>query len=233
MKKRLVHNILKIISHIYVKLFLIFANVKISSSVFLFNRLKISGSNSFFCQEGIVYKCGVRIRGRRNTVEIRGGLYHSQLNVMGSGNTVHVLDGVKIIRGNIVIKGDNLELIIGPDTTSLKGVFILMGKSNHIWIGKECMLADGANIWASDSHPIFNITDLSEPVNPSTPIEIGDHVWMGKDSVILKGTKIGNDAIIGMKSVVTKDVPEATIVAGNPARQIKSGVTWDRNHISI
>ncbi len=50
---------------------------------------------------------------------------------------------------------------------------------------------------------------------------IGNDVWIGQFAIIKQGVKIGNGAVIGMASVVTKDVPSYTIVAGNPARLIR------------
>jgi acetyltransferase-like isoleucine patch superfamily enzyme len=55
----------------------------------------------------------------------------------------------------------------------------------------------------------------------SKPIIVKDKVWIGFDVTILKGVVIGEGAVIGAKSVVTKDVPAWTIVAGNPARVVK------------
>lgn len=54
------------------------------------------------------------------------------------------------------------------------------------------------------------------------PIHVGDDVWIGGNSVILPGITIGNNSVVGAGSVVTKDVPEDVVVAGNPAKVIKN-----------
>ena len=57
---------------------------------------------------------------------------------------------------------------------------------------------------------------------PMAPVRIDDHVWVGQDAVILKGVNIGKGAIIGAFSVVTRDVEPWTVVAGNPARVVRT-----------
>ena len=54
------------------------------------------------------------------------------------------------------------------------------------------------------------------------PVRLGDRVWVGCRTIILKGVTIGDDAVIGAGSVVTKDVPENVVAAGNPCRVIRS-----------
>lgn len=56
----------------------------------------------------------------------------------------------------------------------------------------------------------------------SRPIVIGNNVWIGAGAIILPGVKVGDNAVIGAGSVVTKDVEENTVVAGNPAKPIKT-----------
>lgn len=80
-------------------------------------------------------------------------------------------------------------------------------------IGAECLIVD------SDFHGI----PLGEG-NPtrSASIEIGNNVFIGTRSIILKGVKIGNRAVIGAGSVVTSNIPENSLAAGNPARVIRT-----------
>ena len=62
--------------------------------------------------------------------------------------------------------------------------------------------------------------------NKTKPIFIGDHVWIGANSTILKGVSIGDGAIVAAGAVVTKDVKPNTIVAGCPAKEIKEIKEW-------
>ncbi len=84
----------------------------------------------------------------------------------------------------------------------------------HVFIGENVIIRD------SDEHYI----DSSKP--KSKPIKIGDNVWIGTGSIILKGVIIGDGAVIAAGSVVTKNVEEYTMVAGVPAVVKKRGVKW-------
>jgi len=84
---------------------------------------------------------------------------------------------------------------------------------NHTMIGAECLITD------SDFHG-FPLGE-NRPVQ-TAPVEIGDYVFIGTRSIVLKGVKIGNKAVIGAGSVVASDIPENCIAAGNPARVIRS-----------
>ena len=72
---------------------------------------------------------------------------------------------------------------------------------------------------------LITINHDPDPENRSAtygrPIVLEDKVWIGINSTILQGVTIGYGAIVGAQSVVTRDVPPMTIVAGNPARIIK------------
>jgi acetyltransferase-like isoleucine patch superfamily enzyme len=107
---------------------------------------------------------------------------------------------------------------IGAQTYLNRGVEIHCASS--VTIGAECAIAWGVLIMDNDAHSINGVYGRS-------PITIGNHVWVGQGARILKGVSIGDGAIVGAGSVVTKDVPAATVVAGSPARAIASNVRWD------
>lgn len=77
----------------------------------------------------------------------------------------------------------------------------------------------------TDSHTILDMQ--KNKINENKEIIIGDHVWIGCRSIILKGTKIPDNSIIGAGSLVTKELQnENTIFTGNPIKAIKSDISW-------
>lgn len=105
-------------------------------------------------------------------------------------------------------------------------------------MGKFCSIACGAKfLFTSANHtqrslstypfPIFfeewdlNEKDITSAWDRKGDIIIGSDVWIGYEAVIMSGVTIGDGAIIGARSVVTKDIPPYTIVGGVPARQIR------------
>jgi len=93
---------------------------------------------------------------------------------------------------------------------------------NHIKIGNDVLIADQVTIRDSDNHNIEY-----EGYEKSKPINIGNHVWIGMRSTILKGVTIGDGAIIAAGALVTKDVPPHCLVGGVPAEIIKKNVIWN------
>jgi acetyltransferase-like isoleucine patch superfamily enzyme len=112
---------------------------------------------------------------------------------------------------------ENSLIEIG-DNTRINGASI--HATNKITIGKNCLIAANVTIIDSDGHGrAVSERSLSNPESSSVIIE--DNVWIGINSIILKGVKIGENSIIGAGSVVTKSIPPNSVVAGNPARIVK------------
>lgn len=86
--------------------------------------------------------------------------------------------------------------------------------------------SDNIHIWGSDTH---TITDASgKIINWGKFVEIGSHVWIGTGVTILKNTKIPSGTIVGAHSVVSgcKIKEENCIIAGSPAKVVKTNVIW-------
>lgn len=127
------------------------------------------------------------------------------------------------------IKHDNIH--IGEYTYGMPYVILNTNKC-HVYIGKFCSIAEKVTIITANhradwitTYPFGWLID-SIPKNPDHPIpkgdiRIGNDVWIGLGAIILPGIAIGDGAIIGAGSVVTKDVDDYEIVAGNPARHIR------------
>ena len=93
----------------------------------------------------------------------------------------------------------------------------------NINIGNNVAISENVLIRDSDSHHI--IYNGKEEKN-TKPINISDNVWIGEGATILKGVTIGKNSVVAAGAVVTKNVPDNTIVAGIPAKVVKNDICW-------
>lgn len=175
----------------------------------------------------------LNVSGEKNHLLLSGKIVNTNILVDGNGNIVTIGQNTIINNSHIVVKGEGLKVIIEDNVSIGSNCWIVsMGKDCHITIGKGSMIADDVDIWASDTHPIKDV-DSGKIVNHSGNIDIGIHCWIGKKTCILKNVTLGDNSIVGMGSVVTRDVSQNTVVAGNPAKPLKQDVLWERNHIKV
>ena len=134
-----------------------------------------------------------------------------------------------MVNGEIIFECENASVQVG-DNTFIGGSKLIC--SEKIIVGNDVLIAWGCTIVDHNSHAIeFSLrkNDVSEwkagrkkwTYVDQKEIVICDKSWVGFNSIILKGVTVGEGAIIGAGSVVTKDVPSWTIVGGNPARVIR------------
>lgn len=96
-------------------------------------------------------------------------------------------------------------------------------------IGDNCQLAPNVAIYTA-GHPVHPVSRNSG-YEYGKEITIGDNVWIGGNAVICPGVHIGNNVVIGAGSVVTKDVPDWVIAAGNPCRVLRKITEQDRRKL--
>ncbi len=117
--------------------------------------------------------------------------------------------------------GDGPKLIIG-DGTAIQFYFHC-GAAGRVTIGRNVLV--GGRVYITDHDHSYEEPDLSARESPRlkvAPVDIGDGAFLGEGCVILKGVRIGKRAVVAANAVVTRDVPDFTVVAGVPARIIKS-----------
>jgi len=91
---------------------------------------------------------------------------------------------------------------------------------NRIDIGDNVMLAPNVQIYTA-GHPIEVKGRVEEGIEFGLPIKIGHNVWIGGGAIICPGVTIGDNSVIGAGAVVTKDIPDNVVAAGNPCKVIK------------
>ena len=133
------------------------------------------------------------------------------------------------IRSNPIGRNQKCILSVSNKGTLIIGNNVGMSCSsivcmNEITIGNNVMFGGGCCIYDSDFHPIdpAKRTSLQNEFTNHNSVLIGDNVFIGAHSTILKGVSIGENSVIGACSVVTKSIPCNEIWAGNPAKYIKS-----------
>ena len=136
-----------------------------------------------------------------------------------------------MVKGRITVRG---KVSVGDKVTFTRGSALCAYQNGVIKMGNH-VYYNGGEIISTLSVEIGNYVVINNGTliidhngygldgNPEVkkPVKIGDHVWIGIGATILKGVTVGDNSVVGAGAVVTKDVEPNTIVAGNPAREIR------------
>ncbi len=169
--------------------------------------------------------------------------YASSSNKMESGKIIRIQPVHLLGRGRIIAEG-NVKIGYFPsplfmntcahieartatasinigDGTHLNNNFVAIAEHTMISIGKNCKIGTSVEMLDSDFHGI-NLADRSRSRPEwAKPVVVGDNVFIGSNTRILKGVTIGSGSVIANSSVVTRDIPSNVIAGGNPAKVIK------------
>lgn len=172
-------------------------------------------------------------------------LENSQIKFIGKNNVLYIDGDVKLVNSSFEFRGDNsIVYICGTqDTITLdvkiynnsvfyvgkeiwinKGIKIVISEQTNVFFGNDCLISYDTCIRTGDPHLVYDCKN-HERINHSKSLYVGDHVWIGQNVMLLKGTKIGSGSIIGAMSLVTGKLYKSNcIYGGNPVKKIKEDV---------
>lgn len=143
------------------------------------------------------------------------------------------LDLHHIILGNHVVIGKNAWIQTTPskgkvphieirDNTHI-GRNVMISAASSVLIGKSCLISYNVSIIDHDHRfTRESSSPMQSGISPPKDIVIGNYTFIGAHSFITKGVQLGKHCIVGANSVVTRSFPAFSVIAGNPARKIKS-----------
>ena len=183
--------------------------------------------------KGLIKNADCKNVGRDNCISIDAGasLCNCKFYFKGNKNHLHVKCGTHLENVIFWFEDDNNSIEIGESVTS-EGVLELAAcESKSIKVGDDCMFSYGIHIRTTDSHSIIDSKD--NRINYGVDISIGNHVWVGAESMILKGSVIPDNCVIGARSMVTSSLraDSNSMIVGSPAKVIKDNINWKRERI--
>lgn len=183
--------------------------------------------------KGIVYGIKCNNNGTNNVVIVDAGasLTNCKLYFKGNNNQIHVSCGTHLENVTFWLEDDNNYIDIGKMVSSEGNLELATCEGKKITIGDDCMFSYGIHVRTTDSHSILDTT--GKRINPGADISIGNHVWIGADVMILKGTYVPDECVIGARSMVTSSVKADvnSMIAGMPAKVIKKNISWKRERV--
>lgn len=186
-----------------------------------------------------------------NRISVKGIRIKTMIQVSGGGNSVTVMPNSVLKRAKIFIHGNNNRVVVDSNAY-LEGTVVHIEDNNclieigertfigpshlactedgrSIVIGKDCMFSSNINVRTGDSHSIVDME--GKRINPAQSVSIGDYCWIGEGAKIMKGVTLQKDTIVASGAIVTRSFTSNCILAGNPAKVIKEGVSWDKKRI--
>lgn len=196
------------------------------------NKIRVSGGNTIRVEGALLRNTSIAIRGTGNSLVIKGPsrLTECSIFVNGDNNDVLVSERTRLRMAELHVEDDGNQILVGEGTTIDGQAHLAAIEGTSITIGSDCMISSGVHIATGDSHSILD--ECGTRINPSKSIVIGSHVWVGTRAVILKGGDVADHSVVGAGALVTQSFGEPhVILAGNPARVIRSGIDWSRERI--
>jgi len=181
-------------------------------------------------QGAFLKKTNFSIKGKHTSIFCgeKSRLNNCLFHINGDNIKIHIGENCILSNLELWIEDNNGEIKIGSNTT-VEGGHFAATEGEKIIIGSDCMFSSNIQIRNGDSHPTFDVVS-GKRLNYASSIRIGDHVWLGYNSTILKGSVIASNSIVGTGAIVSgKCIDENSIYVGTPAKKVKESIRWERH----
>lgn len=180
-------------------------------------------------QNVLIRGCSVHRNGGGNFLSVEEGamLTDCQFSIYGNNNRIIIHKDVRLNNIAFWMEDNNNLIEIGCNSSMEGQSQLAVCESTSIIIGEDCMFSNQVNFSTTDSHAIEDLE--GNRINPAKDIQIGNHVWIGQKTLVLKGSSVADNCIVGAYSLVNKKLTETnSIYAGHPAHKVKEGINWNR-----
>jgi len=127
---------------------------------------------------------------------------------------------------NMEFHDDNGRVEFGDEVVCINGEVHVTG--GEVRVGNRCLMAGAVVFYAGDGHAILSYPQRDVLNARPGPIIIGEHCWLGREAIFLKGAMLQDDTIVGCRAVVTRSFKDGHVaIAGVPGRVVSNDVTWD------
>jgi acetyltransferase-like isoleucine patch superfamily enzyme len=201
-----------------------------------------------------IYSKKIKGKGNRILISKKSMLFNVSICIVGNNNIISIDDNCILERVTIFIKGncnriqissnvfahrfaswwieDNNNVIYVGENSGIGDAHLAATENGTtIHIGSNCIFAKGIEIRTGDSHSIID-TVSGKRINYAQSVIIGNHVWIGSQVSILKGSQIADNSVVATRSVINKPFSQkGAILAGIPGREVKNNIIWTAERI--
>lgn len=194
------------------------------------NRIKRGGSlnnNQIILSDAKLKRCVITIIGKNNTVKIgtHSLLKECSFIIRGDNCKISIGDKNTLFNTELVCEDDRSCIETGGQCICAGEAHFAATEGKKIEIGNNFLCSNAVTIRTGDSHSIYD--RRGKRINAGKDVRISEHVWIGNQVIILKGTELEEDIVVGSGSVVMGCFPAHTVIAGNTAKIVKENIRWD------
>lgn len=196
------------------------------------NRIRVAKGNHFLVGSSLMKNVHLEIQGTDNEVIIEDlvQMDHLTIHIQGNHNRLVIGRENGFDHCSLWMEDDYNAMEIGEHNRFFEGSQLAALEGTKISIGADGLYAKDVQVRTSDSHSVLDTE--GKRINPARDISIGNHVWLGDSVMVLKGSVIPDDVVVGARSLVNKHLEsDGGMYVGTPAHLVKKNINWTSKRV--